>query len=110
MGCPTYLGTYIMYCSYFNPRTHTPRSTLHRDICSTKVLDVQECGLLSSLPTRPQLVPGERNPALTLVGVTRLLRLTATQPEMAQRIDYLMDHVEDIKVGAMVWYTKGRSG
>ena len=59
---------------------------------------------MSRLPSRPQFVPGEgRHPALTLVGVVRLLQLGHAHPSLAQRVSLLMDHMEDIQV------TKGQA-
>ena len=46
-----------------------------------------------------------RHPALTLVGVVRLLRLSQTQPELAERVSLLMDHVQEIKVLCIIPYT-----
>ena len=54
---------------------------------------------MSRLPSRPQFVPGEgRHPALTLVGVVRLLQLGHAHPSLVQRVSLLMDHMEDIQV------------
>ena len=55
----------------------------------------QECSLLSQLPSRPSF-GSESHPALASINVIRLLRLRETDKEMWDRVDLLMDHVEEI--------------
>jgi len=58
----------------------------------------QECEILSRLPTKPKFSPDERsNPALALIGVIRYLNLVATNEEVGDRLNLLMDHVDDIQ-------------
>ena len=50
---------------------------------------------MSRLPSRPSF-GSESHPALASINVIRLLRLRETDREMWDRVDLLMDHVEEI--------------
>ena len=56
-----------------------------------------ECGLLANLDIDITFTLGEAaNPAMSLVNVVRFLRLRATNPDAASRVEVLMDHATDI--------------
>ena len=68
------------------------RSPLHslRDVSR-----LQECGLLARLEPRPAFPPDNHaapHPAMGLVNIVRLLRLPVTNPNIAGRVNRLMDH------------------
>ena len=66
-----------------------------RDSNVKSVSPSQECSLLSQLPSRPTF-GSESHPSLASINVIRLLRLRETDKEMWDRVDLLMDHVEEI--------------
>ena len=74
---------------------HYPRCQEGR--CRGEGRHAVECGTLARLAPRPSFLPGQPEPALSLVIIVRLLRLAALEPGLAARVAGLMDHQEALQ-------------